>query len=152
MSTPALSNSTDFPVAVSVKMLLLRKVAWKAPFASSQKVRIRASDRQVEAYRNQPELLALWSERLAYENPSIATRLRNRYDLHALRLSDFATATRLRQLEVYDVLLRPFGIQRTIHVGYRGPHGLNEILCARGGSARAAVGLAQSALRDNRRM
>jgi len=94
-------------------------------------IRYRAADRQFEAYRNSREVIAAWNERLAYEHPTAAYRLRRPFDLRALRLSDFTTPTSFRQLEVYNVLLRPFGLERTVNVAYRGPRGFHEIVCAR---------------------
>ncbi len=72
-------------------------------------IRVRADDPRFEAFRNGRDVIAAWNERLAYESPSAAYRLRRPLNLRVLQLSDFMTLTRFRQLEVYDVLLRPFG-------------------------------------------
>ena len=94
-------------------------------------IRVRADHPRVEAFRNGREVIAAWNERLAYEAPWVAYRLRRPLDLRAVRLSDFMMLTRVRQLEFYDVLLRPFGFAWTANVGYRGPRGFNELVCAR---------------------
>jgi DNA-binding CsgD family transcriptional regulator len=94
-------------------------------------VRVRANDPRFEAYRNRSDVIAAWNERLAYEHPTAVFRLQRPFDFRPLRLSDFMTLTPLRQLEAYDVLLRPFGFTRTVNVGYRGSRGLNEVVCAR---------------------
>jgi DNA-binding CsgD family transcriptional regulator len=94
-------------------------------------IRVRAADPRFEAFRNGRDVIAAWNERLAYEHPTASYRLRRPFDFQPLRLSDFTTLTGFRQLEVYDVLLRPFGLAWTANVGYRGPRGLNELVCAR---------------------
>jgi len=101
------------------------------PASRANLLRIRADDRQIEAYRNRPDVIAAWNKRLAYEHPLTAQRLRRPFELCTLRLSDFTTTTHFRRLEAYNLLLRPFGLQQTISVGYRSPCGLNEIICAR---------------------
>jgi DNA-binding CsgD family transcriptional regulator len=93
--------------------------------------RVCATNPQFEIFRNSRELVEAWNERLADEHPVSAYRLRNPYDLRPLRLSDFTTANGYRRLEVYDVLTRPFGFAWVASVGYRGPRGLHEIVCAR---------------------
>jgi DNA-binding CsgD family transcriptional regulator len=116
--------------------------------------RVCATNPRIEALRNGRDLINAWNERLAYEHPLAAYRLRRPLDWRALRLTDLMTLTRYRQLEVYDVLSRPSGTVYTASVSYRGPRGLNEIVCARTRSdfsdrdlmlldlAAAAVGLA----------
>jgi DNA-binding CsgD family transcriptional regulator len=94
-------------------------------------IRVRATDPGIEALRNRRHMIAACNERLAYEHPLTAQRLRRPFDFRALRLSDFMTLTRFRQLEVYDVLLRPFGLAWTANVGYQGPRGFHHLVCAR---------------------
>jgi hypothetical protein len=94
-------------------------------------VRLCARDATFETYRNGRDVVAAWNERLAYQHPTAVQRLRRPLDFRALRLTDLTTLTRFKQREVYDVLVRPFGLACMASVGYRGPHGLNEFVCAR---------------------
>jgi DNA-binding CsgD family transcriptional regulator len=94
-------------------------------------LRVSAANAQFERFLNSRDLITAWNERLAYEHPVSAYRRRHPFDLRPLRLSDFTTESRYKQLEVYNVLTRPFGFVWTASVGYRGPRGFNEILCAR---------------------
>jgi DNA-binding CsgD family transcriptional regulator len=94
-------------------------------------VRVTALSPKYEQFRNRRELIAMWNGRLAYEHPVSAYRLQRPLDLRPLRLSDLTTELRYKRLEVYDALTRPFGFGWTASVGYRGPRGLSEIMCAR---------------------
>jgi DNA-binding CsgD family transcriptional regulator len=94
-------------------------------------LRVCADDPRVEACKNDPEHRSAWNQGLAYQHPAVAERLRRPLDLRGLRLSDFTTLNRFRQLEAYDLLFRPFGITSTAQVGFYGRRGLNELFCAR---------------------
>src|ERR671935_1615590 len=64
--------------------------------------RVRADDPRLETVRDSEEGRRLWAERLVFEHPLGAQRMRRPHDFPALRLSDFATQARLRRLHLYD--------------------------------------------------
>lgn len=85
---------------------------------------------QFAAFRNSSEGRAEWG-RLVRSHPFGAERLQHPKETRSLRLSDFVTDLQLRQLEFYEVFLRPFELNYCITGRFFGLRRVYDLAVAR---------------------